>query len=170
MGYDSLQFLLGQELPFLAVWADMKLRKRVTGNLAVVMRPQHNTFQPHTPLPDSAVSQSSVCTEVGGKVLDKLRCQFKHRHIPATVVRLNELCHIFPRTLHSPESACSPVLAHTLLLIGNVLIESTQQRFVLAAETLIGVAHHLCRNKSFHSYCNHDVHLLQHHTCRSRRL
>jgi len=44
MGYDSLQFLLGQELTFLAVWADMKLRKRVTGNLAVVMRPQHNAF------------------------------------------------------------------------------------------------------------------------------
>ena len=33
-------------------------------------------------------------------------------------------------------------------LIGNVLIESTQQSLVLTAETLIRVAHHLCRHKS----------------------
>ena len=52
------------------------------------------------------------------------------------------------RTLHSPKRACSPVLAHTFLLVGNVLVESTQQRFVLAAETLIGIAHNLCRYES----------------------
>ena len=37
-------------------------------------------------------------------------------------------------------------LAHTLLLVGNVLVECTQQSLVLAAKSLIGVAHHLCRN------------------------
>ena len=42
---------------------------RATGNLAVVVCPHHDTFQPHTPLPDSAISQSSVCAEIGGKVL-----------------------------------------------------------------------------------------------------
>ena len=63
----------------------------------------HNTFQPHASLPNSAISQSSVGAEVGGKVLDKLWCQFQHRHIRATVVRLDELCHILPRTLHSPK-------------------------------------------------------------------
>ena len=36
----------------------------------------------------------------------------------------------------------NPVLTHTFLLVGNVLVESTQQRFVLAAETLIGI---LCK-------------------------
>ena len=61
-------------MAYLAVGADVELRERVTGNLAVIVRPQHNTFQPHTPLPDSTVSQSSVCAEVGGKVLDKLWC------------------------------------------------------------------------------------------------
>ena len=33
-------------------------------------------------------------------------------------------------------------------LIGNVLIESTQQSLVLATEALIGVAYHLCRYES----------------------
>ena len=94
MGYDCFQFIFGQELPFLAVGADMELRERVTGNLAVVVRPQHDTFQPHTPLPDSAISQPTVCAKVGGEVLDKLWRQFQHRHIRATVVRLDEVCHI----------------------------------------------------------------------------
>ena len=31
---------------------------------------------------------------LGGKVLDKLRCQFLHRHICTAVVRLDEICHI----------------------------------------------------------------------------
>jgi hypothetical protein len=44
MGYDCLQFILGQELPFLAVGADMELGERVTRNLAIVMCSQHNTF------------------------------------------------------------------------------------------------------------------------------
>ena len=30
MGYDSLQLFLGQEFPFLAVWADVELRELVT--------------------------------------------------------------------------------------------------------------------------------------------
>ena len=30
MGYDSLQLFLGQEFPFLAVWADVELRERGT--------------------------------------------------------------------------------------------------------------------------------------------
>ena len=94
MGHENLQFILGQKLPFLTVGADMELRKRVTGNLAVVVCPHHNTLQPHTALPDSGISQSSVCTEVGGKVLDKLWCQFKHRHVCATVMRLDKLSHI----------------------------------------------------------------------------
>ena len=115
-----------QELPFLAVGADVELRERVTRNLAVEVRPHLDTFQPHTPLPDSTICQSTVCTEVGGKVFDELWRQFQHRHIRATVVRLDELCHIFTRTLHSPKRTCSPVLAHTLFLIGDVLVESTQ--------------------------------------------
>ena len=78
MGHDSLQFFLGQKLPFLAVRADVELCEWVTGNLSVLMRSQYNTFQPHTPLPDCSIGQSSVCAEIGSKVLDKLWCQFKH--------------------------------------------------------------------------------------------
>ena len=55
MGYDGFQFALSQELPFLAVGANMELRERVTGNLAVIVRSQNNTFQSHAPLPDSTV-------------------------------------------------------------------------------------------------------------------
>ena len=78
MGYDGFQFFLGQEFPFLAVRTDMELRERVTGDLAVVVCPQHDTFQPHTSLPDGSVSQSSICTEIGCEVLNELWCQFQH--------------------------------------------------------------------------------------------
>ena len=81
MGYDSLQFFLSQELSFLAVRADVELRERVTGNLSVVVRPQHDTFQPHTPLPDSSVSQSSVYTEIGCEVLDELKIDYPDAEI-----------------------------------------------------------------------------------------
>ena len=126
MGHDSLQFFLGQKLPFLAVGADVELRERVTGNLAIIVRPHHDTFQPHTSLPDSSIGQPTVCAEVGSEVLDELWCQFQHRHIRATVMRLDESRHILSRALHSPESTCHPILAHTFLLIGNVLVECTQ--------------------------------------------
>lgn len=96
MGHHLFQFFLRQELTFLAVRADMvtdfvackartaqtgscwgkRPKGRATGNLAVVVCSQNNTFQPHAPLPNSAISQSSVCAEIGGKVLDKLWCQF----------------------------------------------------------------------------------------------
>ena len=35
MGYDSLQFVLGQEFPFLAVGADVELRERVLAGASV---------------------------------------------------------------------------------------------------------------------------------------
>ena len=78
MGYDGLQFFFGQDRPFLAVGADVELGKWVAGNLAVVVCSHHDTFQPHASLPDSTVGQSTVCTEVGGKVFDELWCQFQH--------------------------------------------------------------------------------------------
>ena len=63
-------------------------------------------------------------------------------------MRLNELCHILTRALHSPECACSPVLPYTLLLVGDVLVESAQQRLVFASKALIRVTHHLSRHES----------------------
>ena len=35
MGYDSLQFFFGQELPFLAIRADVELRERVLAGASV---------------------------------------------------------------------------------------------------------------------------------------
>ena len=49
---------------------------RATRDLAIIVRPQHNTFQPHTALPDSAACQSSLRAEIGSEVLDKVGCQF----------------------------------------------------------------------------------------------
>ena len=76
MGYDGLQFVLCQELPFLAVRADVELRKRVTGNLTIIVRSHHYTFQPHAALPDGSARKSSLRAEIGGKVLDKAGCKF----------------------------------------------------------------------------------------------
>ena len=94
MSNNSFQFVFGQKLPFLAVRTDMELRKWVTGNLAVIVCSQYNTLQPHAALPDSGIGQSPVCTEVGRKVLDELWGQLQHRHIRATIMRLDKLGHI----------------------------------------------------------------------------
>ena len=66
MGHDSLQFILGQKLSFLAVGTNVELGERVTGNLSVIVRPQNDTLQPHATLPDSGIGQSTVCAETTG--------------------------------------------------------------------------------------------------------
>ena len=69
MCHDGFQLVLGQELPFLAIGADMELCEGVTGNLAVIVCSQYDTLQPHAALPDSTACQSSVRTKIGRKVL-----------------------------------------------------------------------------------------------------
>ena len=86
MRHDGFQLVFGQELPFLAVGADMELSEGVAWYLAVIVSSQHNTLQPHATLPDSGIGQSSVCAEINGKVLDELWRQFQHRHVRATVM------------------------------------------------------------------------------------
>ena len=91
---DGFQFFFCQIGSFLAVGTDMELREWVTGYLAVIMRSQHNTFQPHATLPDGSVCQSSVIAEIDRELFDELRCQFQHGYVCAAVVQLNELFHV----------------------------------------------------------------------------
>lgn len=72
--HNSLKLVLSQELPFLAIGAYVELCERVTGNLPIVVCPQYDTLQPHAALPDGGIGQSSVCAEIGRKVLDELWC------------------------------------------------------------------------------------------------
>ena len=44
MGYDGLQFFLGQELPFLAVGADVELGKRVLAGASVPRAERRGIF------------------------------------------------------------------------------------------------------------------------------
>jgi len=44
MGYDCLQFFLGQELPFLTVRADVELRKRVLAGASVPRAERRGIF------------------------------------------------------------------------------------------------------------------------------
>ena len=44
MGYDGLQFIFGQELPFLAVRADVELRKRVLAGASVPRAERRGIF------------------------------------------------------------------------------------------------------------------------------
>ena len=60
----------------------------------------------------------------------------------------DERCHVLSRKLHRPQGADNPVLADTFLETGDVLVECIQQGFILAAESLIGIAYHLCRYES----------------------
>ena len=72
MHNDGFQFILRQEFSFFAVGADVELCERVTRNLAIIVRSQNYTFQPHTALPDGSVCQTSVSAEIGGELLDKV--------------------------------------------------------------------------------------------------
>ena len=60
----------------------------------------------------------------------------------------DERCHILSRKLHCPQSAYYPVFSDTLLETGDVLVKGIQQSFVLTAESLIGIAHHLRGDES----------------------
>ena len=57
----------------------------------------------------------------------------------------DERCHVLSGELHCPQGAYHPVLADTLLETGDVLVECVEQSLILAAESLIGIAYHLCR-------------------------
>ena len=59
----------------------------------------------------------------------------------------DERCHVLSGELHCPQGAYHPVLADTLLETGDVLVECVEQSLILAAESLIGVAYHLCRHE-----------------------
>ena len=110
------------------------------------MRTHHHTFQPHAVGPDTAVLQSSVSGKEHGKLLDEVGCQFKHGQVATLVVRLDERCHMVscpnPRQISTLDTVCT----HSLLESDVILVERPKQCLVLAAYTLIGIAHHFCRN------------------------
>ena len=60
----------------------------------------------------------------------------------------DERSRVLSGKLHCPQGANNSILADTFLEIGNVFVESTQQRLILAAKSLIRVAHYLCSHKS----------------------
>ena len=87
--------------------------------------------------------------EVGGEFFDKRSdfVDYLHGYISATEIHLKKVRYVVPRPHLQFVCSQSPVLAYTSFQVGNVLIECAQQGFVFTAETLIGIAHHLCRDE-----------------------
>ena len=147
VSHKFFQFVLREELTLLRVRAYMELRERVSRYLAVEVRTHHHTLEPHAVQPDSGVPVSFHCTEVHGEVPDEVGSEFEHRHIAAVVLVADKPCRVFPRPEHYLVCPHAPVLAHTLEQGGAVPVKGFEQGVVLAAQPLIGVAHHLCRDE-----------------------
>ena len=69
--------------------------------------------------------------------------------IPRFSCEALKFCNIITRALHSPQRTCDSIFANTFLETGDVLVECIEQCLLLAAESLIGIAYHLCRDESF---------------------
>ena len=147
--HDGLYLVLGQILTLFHIRTDVELRKRISRYHSVVVCTHHYSFQPHAMKPYRGVLQSSFIREVCRKLLDEIGCEFQHRHIGTLVERLDESRHIVPRTHHHLICADGTVLAHTFEEVGAVLVKCPDKRFILAADTLIGVAHHLRCHERF---------------------
>ena len=146
MRHDSFDFILCQILTLLYIRADVELCKRVSRYQSVIVRTHHDTFQPHAVQPDGGVFQSPFGGKISRKLLDEVGCKFQHGHIRPFVERLDKGYDIVSRPYHHLVCADAAVFAYTFQKIGAILVESLYQCLILAADTLIGVAHHFSRN------------------------
>ena len=145
--HQCLQLVLRKELTLLRVRTDMELRERVSGYLAVEVRTHHHALEPHAVQPDSGVPVSFHRAEVHGEVPDEVGGEFQHRHVAAVVLVADKPRRVVPRPEHHLVCSHAPVLTHTLEQRGAVPVERFHQGVVLAAQPLIGVAHHLRRDE-----------------------
>ena len=145
--HQRLQLVLRKELTLLRVRTDMELSKRISGYLAVEVRTHHHALEPHAVQPDSGVPVSFHRAEVHGEVPDEVGGEFEHRHIAAVVLVADKLFRVVPCPEHHLVCSHAPVLAYTLEQGGAVPVKGFEQGVVLAAQPLIGIAHHLCRDE-----------------------
>ena len=122
-------------------------RKRVSWYLAVVMRGGDDVFQRYGVYPHGRLRQPDLVSQVQAVITDEVLRQFVHRHVRPFVVLLYELRHVFADGQVLLVRAFGTVLAHPFGERLVLLVKSTQQCFVLRADALIGIAHHLSRDK-----------------------
>ena len=142
VSHKFFQFVLREELTLLRVRAYMELRERVSRYLAVEVRTHHHTLEPHAVQPNRGVPVSFHRTEVHGEVPDEVGSEFEHRHVAAVVLVADKLFRVVPCPEHHLVCSHAPVLAHTLEQGGAVPVKGFEQGVILAAQPLIGVAHH----------------------------
>ena len=94
MRHHHPQFFFCKESTLLALGADVELRKHVALYLAVIMRTAYNSFQVHARQPDGGTGKPSVISEIDGKLLDEVGCEFLHGYIRATEIHLKEVRHV----------------------------------------------------------------------------
>ena len=142
VSHKFFQFVLREELTLLRVRAYMELRERVSRYLAVEVRTHHHTLEPHAVQPNRGVPVSFHRTEVHGEVPDEVGSEFEHGYVAAVVLVADKLFRVVPCPEHHLVCSHAPVLAHTLEQGGAVPVKGFEQGVILAAQPLIGVAHH----------------------------
>ena len=147
VSHKFFQFVFRKEFTLLRVRAYMELCERVSGYLAVEVRTHHHALEPHAVQPNRGVPVSFHRTEVHGKVPDEVGSEFQHGHVAAVVLVADKPRRVVPCPEHHLVCPHAPILAHTLEQGDAVPVEGFEQGVVLAAQPLIGVAHHLCRDE-----------------------
>lgn len=141
-GGERPQFFLRQVLPFLEVGVHMVLRERVARYLAVVVGGRHDVLQRDGVNPNGGLCQPHLVAEVQAEVTYEVLRQLVHGNVAAPVLHLDEVCHVLPYGEVLVIGAHGTVFAHPFGERPVLLVKGTEQRLVLRADALIGVAHH----------------------------
>lgn len=90
-------------------------------------------------------AKSLIKSGVSSSTSEVTKVDYQHRYVLTTIMGFDERSRVLSGELHCPQGAYYPVLPDTFLETGDVLVECVEQCLMLAAESLIGIAYHLCR-------------------------
>lgn len=141
-GGERSQLFFRQVLPFLEIGVHMVLRERVARYLAVVVGGHHDVLQRDGVNPHGGLRQPRLVVQVQAEVPEEVLRQLVHGNVAAPVLRLDEVRHVLPYGEIFLVCPLGTVLAHPFGKRPVLLVKGTEQRLILRADALVGVAHH----------------------------
>lgn len=120
----------------------MVLRERVARYLAVIVGGRHDVLQRDGVNPYGGLCEPHFVTEKQAEVADKVLRQLVHGNVAAPVLCLDEVRHILPYGEIPLVRPLGTVFSHPFCERPVLLVKGAEQRFVLRADALVGVAHH----------------------------